>query len=79
VNFVTDSKLQSLLDACASIAGHTPANIDAFNAYLRDNMYADGLVVDLGFVVSNKRVTSVLLDSRNQLIPGACSYDFGGN
>jgi ABC-type transport system substrate-binding protein len=76
INFVTDARLQSLLEQCATVQGHTMANIDAFNTYLTDNIYAYGLVVDLGFVVSNKRVTDILLDSRNSVIPGACSYDF---
>jgi len=76
MNFVDDGRLQSLLDTCVSIAGHTPANINAFNTYLNDNMYALGLAVDYGFVVGNKRITNVLLDSRNQIIPAGCSYDF---
>jgi ABC-type transport system substrate-binding protein len=76
VNFVTDSRLQSQIEQCGTIQGHTAANIDALNTYLNDNLYAYGLVVDLGFVVSNKRVTDILLDSRNSVIPGSCSYDF---
>jgi ABC-type transport system substrate-binding protein len=76
VNFVTDSRLQSLLEQCVTVQGHTAANIDALHTYLYDIIYAYGLAVDAGFVVSNKRVTGVFLDSRNCIIPGACSYDF---
>jgi ABC-type transport system substrate-binding protein len=76
VNFVIDNKLQSLLEQCVTVQGHTAANIDALHTYLYDTTYAYGLAVDAGFVVSNKRVTDILLDSRNCLIPGACSYDF---
>jgi ABC-type transport system substrate-binding protein len=76
VNFVSDSRLQTLLEQCISIQGHTAANVNAFHQYLSDNMYAYGLVVDHGFVVSNNRVTDILLDSRNNIIPGSCSYDF---
>jgi ABC-type transport system substrate-binding protein len=76
MNFITDNKLQRLFEICSSIEGNTAANIDAFNTYLNDNLYAYGLVVDYGFVVSNKRVTGILLDSRNSILPGSCSYDF---
>jgi ABC-type transport system substrate-binding protein len=76
VNFVTDSKLQNLMEQSISIQGHTAANVDTLNTYLNDTMYAYGLVVDYGFVVSNKRVTGILLDSRNSILPGSCSYDF---
>jgi ABC-type transport system substrate-binding protein len=76
VNFVTDSRLQSLLEQSITTQGHTTANIDALHTYLYDTTYAYGLAVDTGFIVSNKRVTNVVLDSRNCIIPGACSYDF---
>ncbi|MDR1468402.1 MAG: ABC transporter substrate-binding protein [Spirochaetaceae bacterium] len=76
VNFITDSKLQSQIEQSSTIQGHTAANIDALSTYLNDNMYIYGLAVDLGFVVSNKRVTGILLDSRNSVIPASCSYDF---
>jgi ABC-type transport system substrate-binding protein len=76
LNFVIDSRLQSLLEQCTAVQGHTAANIDALHTYLYDTMYGYGLVVDLGFVVSNKRITDIFLDSRNAIIPGACSYDF---
>jgi ABC-type transport system substrate-binding protein len=76
VNFVTDNRLQELLAQCVSVKGNSTNTVNAFNAYLNDNMYAYGLAVNLGFVVSNKRITDILLDSRNNIIPGACSYDF---
>jgi ABC-type transport system substrate-binding protein len=75
-SFVVDSRLQSLLSQCITVAGHTTANMNAFNAYLNDNMYVYGLVVNYGFVISNKRITGILLDSRNNIIPGSCAYDF---
>jgi ABC-type transport system substrate-binding protein len=76
VNFVADNRLQELLAQCVSVKGHTVEAVNAFSAYLNDNMYVYGLVVNNGFVVSNKRITGILLDSRNNIIPGACSYDF---
>jgi peptide/nickel transport system substrate-binding protein len=76
VNFVIDNRLQELLAQCVSVKGHTVEAVNAFNTYLNDNMYVYGLVTSNGFVVSNKRITGIFQDSRNIIIPGACSYDF---
>jgi ABC-type transport system substrate-binding protein len=77
INFITDSRLQNMLDECISVQGHTQENVDAFHYYLRDNMYLYGLATSYGSVIgNNKKMSNVLLDSRNQLIPGGCTYIF---
>jgi ABC-type transport system substrate-binding protein len=76
VNFVVDSQLQTMLGNVITVAGHTQANVNALNTYLKDNLYGYGLNTSSGYVLSNKRVTNVKQDSRNQIIAGACTYDF---
>jgi ABC-type transport system substrate-binding protein len=76
VNFVVDSQLQTMLGNVITVAGHTQANVNTLNSYLKDNLYAYGLNTNAGYVLSNKRVTNVKQDSRNQIVPGACAYDF---
>jgi ABC-type transport system substrate-binding protein len=74
--FVVDDKLQELLAKCIAPATHTQENMDILHHYLKDTMYVYGLVATSGFVLSNKKVTDVMLDMRNCIIPGACTYNF---
>lgn len=72
--FVTDDKLQSLLSTAASIDGFTPDNLTAFNEYQKDMVYSYGLLSFMNNVVSVKRITNIVRDTRGQIIPGACTY-----
>jgi ABC-type transport system substrate-binding protein len=75
-NFVVDNAMQRLLEQSITPQGHTQANVNTLHNYLKDNMYIYGLVTNYGYVLGNKRINDVVLDSRNMIIPGACSYDF---
>jgi ABC-type transport system substrate-binding protein len=76
VNFVVDSKLQALLDKSLSVEGHTTANVDELHYYIKDNLLIYGLTINYGSIVATKKITNVLLDSRNSIMPGGSSYSF---
>jgi ABC-type transport system substrate-binding protein len=73
-NFFKDDKLQSLLMTASSIDGFTPANVDAFHQYLKEQLYFYGLLSYMNNVVSVKGITKVVRDTRGQIIPGACEF-----
>lgn len=75
MNFLVDSDLQELLHECLTVEGHTQENVDAFHYYIKDNCYAYGLCQSAGYVVAKTMVTNILLDSRNCILPGACTYE----
>ncbi len=72
--FFKDDKLQSLLVTASSIDGFTPANVDAFHQYQKEQLYGYGLLSFANNVVSVKGITKVVRDTRGQIIPGACEY-----
>ncbi len=76
-NFFVDADLQSLLEA--AIADSSEANLDAFRNYDIEQLYAYGLCSKQNNAVSVSTIAKVVLDKRNQVIPGACEYsaDFG--
>jgi hypothetical protein len=72
--FFKDDKLQALLVTASSIDGFTPANVDAFHQYQKEQLYGYGLLSFANNVVSVKGITKVVRDTRGQLIPGAFEY-----
>ena len=71
-NFFADPELQSLLEAAQ--ADTSEANLDAFVAYDKEQVYAYALCSKQNNAVSVSTITTVALDKRNQVIPGACDY-----
>ncbi len=72
LNFIVDPELQSLLETCISVEGHTPENIDAFHQYVYDNAYGYGICSSVGYIAHSENIESVVLDFRNQVMPGSC-------
>lgn len=73
-NFIKDDKLQELIEAALSVDTYGPESINAFHDYVKENCYAFGLVEGTINIVHSSYVTDVALDSRNQILPGACTY-----
>ncbi len=71
-NFFVDPKLQELL--AAAQADPSEANLDAFVAYDKENVYAYALLSWQNNYVAVSGVTEIALDKRGQIIPGACVY-----
>jgi len=73
-NFFLDDQLQALLNTASSLDGFTPENVDAFQQYQKEQMYAYGMLSFKNLVVSVDGITQVVRDTRGQIIPGACEY-----
>jgi ABC-type transport system substrate-binding protein len=73
-NFFKDDKLQSLLMAASSSDGFTPENLDAFNQYQKEQLYAYGMLSFNNIIVSVNGITNIARDTRGQTIPGACEF-----
>jgi ABC-type transport system substrate-binding protein len=73
-SFFKDDKMQALLTKTASLEGFTPENVDAFQQYQKDVLYAYGVLSFMNNVVSVKSVTKIIRDTRGQIVPGACEY-----
>lgn len=73
-NYVVDDTLQELMEACLSTETHGEESISAFHDYLYEQCYGYGLIQGTINVVHSNYITSVALDSRNQILPGACEY-----
>lgn len=76
MGFIEDAKLQELLEACLSVDTHSKETLMAFNQYVWDNCYAFGVNTYNSYVVGSTKVKKVFQDSRNAVIPGACTYSF---
>jgi ABC-type transport system substrate-binding protein len=76
-NFFKDDQLQALLMKASSADGFTPDNLDAFNKYQKEQLYAYGVLSYLNNVVGVKGITKIVSDTRGQLIPGAFEYAAG--
>lgn len=72
--FFLDDQLQTLLGTASSMDGFTPENVDAFDQYQKEQLYAYGMLSFFNNVVSVDGITSVVRDTRGQIIPGACEY-----
>ena len=71
-NFFDDAELQALLKAAQN--DPSEANLDAFVAYDKEQVYAYALFSYQANVVSVSGITEVARDQRGQIIPGACEY-----
>jgi ABC-type transport system substrate-binding protein len=73
-SFFKDDKMQELLVKVSSLDGFTPENLNAFNDYQKEQVYAYGLLSFMNNVVSVKGITALVRDTRGQLMPGAFTY-----
>ncbi len=72
-NWFKDDQLQTLMDAAAA-TGATEANVDAAWQYIKEQDYMQGLFSYVNNIVAVSSVTSVFLDGRGFVVPGACEY-----
>lgn len=73
-NFVVDSELDELMEAALNEDTHSTDTVDAVHDYLVEKCYGFGMVQDPINIVHSNYITGVALDSRNQVLPGACTY-----
>lgn len=73
-NFVTDEKLDELMQACLNTETYGPESIEAFHDYLMEQCYGYGVVQGPVNIVHSAYITDVALDIRNQILPGGCTY-----
>jgi ABC-type transport system substrate-binding protein len=71
-NWFKDDQLQALLTAAKTDA--TDANVDAAWQYIKQQDYMQGLFSYVNNIVSISAITSVYLDKRGFVVPGACEY-----
>ena len=72
-NWFKDDQLQALMDAAAATDA-TEAKVDAAWQYIKDQDYMQGLFSYVNNIVAVSSVTSVFLDGRGFVVPGACEY-----
>ena len=73
-NFVQDDELQKLMEACLNVETYGPETIDAVHDYLVEACYGYGVVQGTINIVHSEKISDVALDSRKQILPGACVY-----
>jgi ABC-type transport system substrate-binding protein len=73
-NWFKDDQLQQLMDTAADQSTFNDANVDAAWQYIKDQDYMLGLLSYVNNIVSVSGVTSVYLDFRGFVVPGACEY-----
>ncbi len=73
-NWFKDDKLQALMDTASADATFNDANVDAAWQYIKEQDYMQGLFSYVNNIVSVSSVTSVFLDGRGFVVPGACEY-----
>ncbi|HPY33987.1 MAG TPA: ABC transporter substrate-binding protein [Anaerolineaceae bacterium] len=73
-NFFKDDELQALLVTVSSLDGFNEANVDAFQQYQKEQLYAYGMLSFNSIIVADSGVLKVVRDTRGQVIPGACEY-----
>jgi peptide/nickel transport system substrate-binding protein len=72
--FLVDPKLQSLLEKCLDESTHTAENMDAFHQYLKQVAVGTGLLYSkYGYVYVNT-MKSLVINTKNMIIPGSCTY-----
>ncbi|HSN95060.1 MAG TPA: ABC transporter substrate-binding protein [Anaerolineaceae bacterium] len=71
-NWFKDDQLQTLISAAATAP--SDANADAAWQYIKETNYMQALFSYVNNTVSFDQVTSVFLDSRGFIVPGACEY-----
>jgi hypothetical protein len=62
------------MDTAADQSTFNDANVDAAWQYIKDQDYMLGLLSYVNNIVSVSGVTSVYLDFRGFVVPGACEY-----
>jgi ABC-type transport system substrate-binding protein len=73
-NWFKDDQLQALMDTAAAQDTFNDANVDAAWQYIKDQDYMLGLFSYVNNIVSVSGITSVFLDERGFVVPGACEY-----
>jgi ABC-type transport system substrate-binding protein len=73
-NWFKDDQLQALMDTASADATFNDANVDAAWQYIKEQDYMQGLFSYVNNIVSVSSVTSVFLDGRGFVVPGACEY-----
>jgi len=73
-NWFKDDQLQALMDTASADATFNDANVDAAWQYIKEQDYMQGLFSYVNNIVSVSDVTSVFLDGRGFVVPGACEY-----
>lgn len=71
-NWFKDDQMQTLLNAAKTDA--TDVNVDAAWQYIKEQDYMQGLFSYVNNIVSISSLTSVYLDKRGFVVPGACEY-----
>ncbi len=73
-NWFKDDQLQALIETASAEATFNDENVDAAWQYIKEQDYMLGLFSYVNNIVSISSVTSVFLDSRGFVVPGACEY-----
>lgn len=73
-NFVADEELDKLMQAALNVDTYGTDSIEAFHDYLVEKCYGYGVVEGPINIVHSDKITTVALDIRKQILPGACSY-----
>jgi ABC-type transport system substrate-binding protein len=69
-NFISDSQLQSLIDTCTSVDGHTPENNTAFWSYVMENAYCCPLICPKQTVVYNSnKISEIAWSGFDKFLP----------
>ncbi len=76
-NFIDDPEWSDLLKTCISADGHTEENINEWWQTCVENAYGMGLYCTTNYIVHSTTITDIVRNDKNQVLPGACSYDFG--
>lgn len=74
-NFVMDDELQELLDAAATVEGHTKENMLRINEILTENAYVYALFNSNTFIAHTDAIETVCLDFRKQVMAHCCTYN----
>jgi len=73
-NFVHDDQLQALLDEATATDGHTAEQMDAFNAYMAEQLYSYALVEPMVNIAHTDTIKTLLTDCRIQINAGGSEY-----
>jgi ABC-type transport system substrate-binding protein len=73
-NWFKDDQLQAVMDTAAAESTFNDENVDAAWMYIKEQNYGYGLFSYVNNIVNVSGITSVFLDSRGFVVPGACEY-----
>ena len=74
-NFVYNDELQSLIVETATVDGHTTENMNKIVDIINGNAYYYALLNPNSFIAHTDAIDEVVLDFRNQIMPGCCVYN----